>query len=102
MKMKQTLQFDCRTICDGMRCPYLHPNKNMRLAKTIKMFICRDKNEVLMADMKDSGKTTEQILSISPINNCIQMRKLQSEGVAQWADFCISPDGTGTHWNPSI
>lgn len=97
--MKQIREFDCRTICDGKRCQYLHPNKDMRIAKTIKMFICKEKNVVLMADIKDSGKTTEHILNISPVNTCIQMKKLQSENISQWADFSIGPDGTGTHWN---
>ena len=105
MKMRQTLEFDCRTICDGRRCPHLHPNKDMRLARTLKMFICRDKNLVIMAEMKDSGKTTEQILSISPINTCVQMRDLHIKGLAQWADFSI--DATGpelitSRWNPPI
>ena len=100
--MKQIREFDCRTICDGKRCQYLHPNKDMRIAKTIKMFICRDRNEVLMADTVDSGKPSEQILNISPINTCTQMKKLHSSGLAQWADFSIGPNGTGTHWNQLI
>jgi hypothetical protein len=102
MKMRQALEFDCRTICDGKRCPYLHPNKDMRLAKTLKMFICRDKNLVIMAEIQNSGKTTEEILSISPFNNCRQMCKLQKEGKASFADFTIYPDGTGEHWNQPI
>lgn len=100
--MRQTHEFDCRTICDGKRCSHLHPNNDMRLAKTLKMFICRDKNLVIMSEIKDQGKTTEQILNISPINNCIKMRELQKKELAQWADFSIGPDGIGTNWNPLI
>jgi len=100
--MIQTLEFDCRTICDGKRCPQLHPTNDLRISHLIKMYICRDKNHVIMAEVRNQGRSNEQIISIGPINTCIQMQKLQNEGKAQWAEFSISPDGTGTYWNNKL
>jgi hypothetical protein len=102
MKMVQILEFDCRTICEGRKCPHLHPNNNLKLASIVKMFTCKDKHLVIIPEIKNPGNITEEIISISPFNTCIQMRKLQSEGLAQWAEYSISPDGIGTHWNPPL
>jgi hypothetical protein len=102
MEMRQTLEFDCRTICDGKRCPHLHPGQDLRLAMSVKMFICRDKNLIIMAEITNVGKPNEEILSVNPIQDCVQMRKLHSKGLAQWAEFSIGTDGTGTQWNPPI
>jgi hypothetical protein len=52
-----------------------------------------------MAEVRNQGRSNEQITSIGPINTCIQMQRLQKEGKAQWAEFSIAPDGTGTYWN---
>jgi hypothetical protein len=101
--MIQTLEFDCRTICNGKRCPYLHPTNDLRISHLIKMYICRDKEHVIMAEINNPGRSNEQITSIAPINTCRQMKHLQRQGKAQWVDFSISPDGTGTYWNnPTI
>ncbi|KKP51039.1 MAG: hypothetical protein UR43_C0028G0010 [candidate division TM6 bacterium GW2011_GWF2_33_332] len=100
--MSQILEFDCRSICQGRRCPYLHPGKDLKINKTIKMFICKDKNLVIVPEILDPGKPSEKIIIVGPFNSCIQMRKLQSEGLAQWAEASINPDGTITHWNPPL
>lgn len=100
--MRQTHEFDCRTICGGKWCTHLHPSSNKRLANELKMFICRDKNLIIMAELMNKGKPNEEILNINPIQDCVQMRELHSKGLAQWAEFSIGPDGTGTTWNPLI
>lgn len=103
--MRQTHEFDCRTICDGKWCPFLHPNKDKRLAVTIKMFICRDKNLVIMAETTNIGKPHEQIISVNPIQECVQMKELYSKGEVQWPEFSIDATGPETitkHWNPLI
>ena len=102
MNIIQKYEFDCRTICDGGRCPYLHPKRNLRGASMVKMFVCRDKHIVLVPEIERQIGIMENIVSIKPVNYCTQMNKLHKTGEAQWADFSIGPDGTGTTWNQEI
>lgn len=102
MSIIQKYEFDCRTICDGKRCPFLYPKRNVRGGSIVKMFVCRDKHLVLMPEIERQIGIQENITSIVPVNYCTQMNRLQKEGQAQWADYSIGPDGTGTTWNKLI
>ena len=102
MIMSQKLEFDCRSINNGSRCPHLYSVPDHRIGRVPSMFICKDKNIVILPELLDKGKPTEEIISIAPIHYCSEVGKLQAQGIAQWAVFSISQGGTGTNWNPEI
>ena len=93
-----SLKFNCKTINKGNKCKYLQEKSSQKLIVP-KFYICEILNSVLLPDVADRGKLTENINGLSPLFHCPVMKEKRLKKKAKDVVFTIYPDKSTEYWN---